>query len=622
MPVALRAQPHPPDARAAPRAARPRPQRQRPGRQPAVVRRRARARGRARRAGDASRRSRASSDPRSATSSAIVAARPQAAAVRGRRAACATSTGSASSRSRPISSSCPGVSLQVGPRRTYPFGPMAAHLLGYVGEVNQQRARRTRRGYHLGRPDRQGGRRARLGGLPARRRRRPAGRGRRARPQAARARTRSTRRPGNTLVLTHRPRPAARPPRRRSATTTASIVALDPRNGEILAMVSRPGLRPQRLRARHPAATSGAALVAGPQAPAQQPRRAGTVSARARPSRSSMAAAALEEGVITPVHAHPLRRRLLVRQPHFRCWRKGGHGSVNVHEALVQSCDVFFYQVGPAARRRHHRRVLAPLRARRADRHRARAREARGIIPDSAWKRQRFSEPWYRGRDALGRDRPGLRHDDAAPDGERDGDHRQRRHALPAALREARRGARRHACVEERARGRAATLGFKKTHAAADPRGACATSSMSKRGTGKKARVRGDRGRPARPARRRSSSWADGDKLEPAGCAREQRDHAWFIAFAPVDESRDRDRRAGRARRRRRRRGRGADRAAGARRTTSDPDDDRDAEREPARDDEPAWRRACRRRRTECDAQFDRRLATTSSGCCSLLDAG
>ncbi len=59
-----------------------------------------------------------------------------------------------------------------------------------------------------------------------------------------------------------------------------------------------------------------------------------------------IATAALEEGVINPFTPHPLRGGLLLRQPRLPLLEKGGHGSVNLHDALVQSCDVFFYQVG------------------------------------------------------------------------------------------------------------------------------------------------------------------------------------------------------------------------------------------------------------------------------------
>jgi penicillin-binding protein 2 len=135
----------------------------------------------------------------------------------------------------------PGVSVQVGPRRTYPFGQMAAHLLGYVGEVSQQE-RENRRGYHLGDLIGKAGAERYWEGLSARRRRRPAGRGRLGRPQA-RVLNEVDETPGNSLVLTI-DRDLQQSAEQAMDGHDGSIVALDTRTGQILAMVSRPAFDP------------------------------------------------------------------------------------------------------------------------------------------------------------------------------------------------------------------------------------------------------------------------------------------------------------------------------------------------------------------------------------------
>ena len=59
-----------------------------------------------------------------------------------------------------------------------------------------------------------------------------------------------------------------------------------------------------------------------------------------------MAVAALEEQVVTPETLLDCPG-VLVRGGHeFKDWEKGGHGEVNLHKALVESCDVYFYLVG------------------------------------------------------------------------------------------------------------------------------------------------------------------------------------------------------------------------------------------------------------------------------------
>src|SRR4030042_2908311 len=58
------------------------------------------------------------------------------------------------------------------------------------------------------------------------------------------------------------------------------------------------------------------------------------------------AIAGLEEGVISPETRVDCRGGIDYGRWHFGCWRKHGHGIVSLHRAIVESCDVFFYEVG------------------------------------------------------------------------------------------------------------------------------------------------------------------------------------------------------------------------------------------------------------------------------------
>lgn len=109
-----------------------------------------------------------------------------------------------------------------------------------------------------------------------------------------------------------------------------------------------------------------------------------------------VAAAGLQEGLITPEKtilcngAYELGNRV------YRCWQKKGHGTVNLHRAIVESCDVYFYNLGKMlgvdAIARYSRQfgfgkltgVDLP-------------REKRGLIPTKDWKVKRFGEPWQAG---------------------------------------------------------------------------------------------------------------------------------------------------------------------------------------------------------------------------------
>jgi penicillin-binding protein 2 len=80
----------------------------------------------------------------------------------------------------------------------------------------------------------------------------------------------------------------------------------------------------------------------------------------------------------------------------FRCWKKDGHGSMNMMSALVHSCDVYFYHWGErmgidkieayahAAGFGERTGIDLP-------------HENRGLVPSKAWKKRRFKQPWVRG---------------------------------------------------------------------------------------------------------------------------------------------------------------------------------------------------------------------------------
>jgi penicillin-binding protein 2 len=80
----------------------------------------------------------------------------------------------------------------------------------------------------------------------------------------------------------------------------------------------------------------------------------------------------------------------------FRDWKKEGHGQVDLHRGLVQSCDVYFYQVGlrlGVDRIAHYARAFglgAPTGV-------SLDHEKPGLIPDSEWKEKRFNQPWFPG---------------------------------------------------------------------------------------------------------------------------------------------------------------------------------------------------------------------------------
>ncbi len=80
----------------------------------------------------------------------------------------------------------------------------------------------------------------------------------------------------------------------------------------------------------------------------------------------------------------------------FHCWKLGGHGHIDLHEAIVQSCDVYFYHVGllmGVDRIAHYAKMFGLGQKTGIDL----AGERAGLVPTAAWKRKVFGVPWQKG---------------------------------------------------------------------------------------------------------------------------------------------------------------------------------------------------------------------------------
>ncbi|GIW44179.1 MAG: penicillin-binding protein 2 [Candidatus Binatia bacterium] len=419
----------------------------------------------------------------------------------------------------------PGVSLQITPRRSYPHGPLLAHLTGYVGEVGPDELKQNdtyRMGDMIGKSGLERGWEHYLRGIDGGQQVEVDSLGRRLRVLNEVAEV-----PGHTVKLTI-DLDLQQAAHRALGDRDGSVVVIDPRNGEILAMVSHPSFDPN-VFARGIRSAEWRALITDRSRPLMNRAIQGQY-----PPGSTfkfiVAAAALEEGVINPFTRVFCPGGMAFGNHYFRCWRKGGHGSVNVHEALVQSCDTFFYQVA----QRLGVDVIAAY-ARKfglgAPTGVALEHEKGGTIPDAGWKLRRFRQPWYAGEtlsvaigqgyvtatplqmaNAVGmlatgrRFRPHFVLQVESPEGE-------------VVAREE---------PEEVARldVRATTL--------KQIRDALRDVVETDRGTGKKARLRG-----IAVAGKTGTAQVvklGKDRSRPDRLPRHQRDHAWFVAYAPADD--------------------------------------------------------------------------------------
>ncbi len=419
----------------------------------------------------------------------------------------------------------PGVSLRVAPKRYYPFGPLGAHLLGYVGEVSKSELAQDEGDYlggdMVGKAGLEKAFDKDLRGEPGDQQVEVDALGRRVRVLQE-----EPDRSGGTLTLTL-DRDLQEAADRALGEADGAIVALDPRSGEVLAMVSHPAYDPN-VFARGIRSAEWRALVEDKKHPLNN-RAVQGVFPPGSTFKVAVATGALEEGVVTPFTGVTCAGGIPFGKHFFRCWKKGGHGPVNLHKAIVESCDVFFYQVGRRlgvdgiAEYAHRLGLGLPTGI-------ALPHEQIGTIPDTEWKRRRFSQPWFEGETlsvAIGQGYVTVTPLQMAN--------------LAATL--ANGGTRRRPFYVKRVVGvdgkvlevEPEVLGqaHLKKSTLAQVREGMRDVVMSESGTGKKARVPG-----IEVAGKTGTSQVvkmGEDRARANRGAQVMRDHAWFIAFAPFD---------------------------------------------------------------------------------------
>lgn len=173
-----------------------------------------------------------------------------------------------------------------------------------------------------------------------------------------------------------------------------SIVAMDPRNGEILAMVSSPAFNPN-LFARRIRTEDWRRLIQDPHHPLQN-RAVQNTYPPGSVFKIVMAVAALEEQVVDPSHKVFCRGYSMIYDHRYRCWNPAGHGSVDLADALKYSCNVYFHQLGQKLEIdtiARYSRLFGLGAATGIDL----AGEKSGLVPDQEWSRKRRGTQWYRG---------------------------------------------------------------------------------------------------------------------------------------------------------------------------------------------------------------------------------
>ena len=288
----------------------------------------------------------------------------------------------------------PGLMLDVSPKRSYVFGEATAHLLGYLGEISEKELKeredeeRYSSGDLIGKYGLEKYFEKDLRGIDG---------GKEIEVDALGRKIRMVNwippYPGNNMKLSIdiKSQVAAWAA---LGDKVGAVVAMEPKTGRVLAMVSTPGFDPNTLSTRitreewraiieNPLNVLNNRAIQGQYPPAST-------------YKPIHAAAALEEGVITPetrIYSGP---SFWFAGRAYRDWKEEGHGSINVHRAIVESSDTFFYQVGLklgidrlagyTKRFGFGEKTGIPLH-----------NEKSGLVPSSEWKRKVYKVKWYEG---------------------------------------------------------------------------------------------------------------------------------------------------------------------------------------------------------------------------------
>ncbi|MBW1975334.1 MAG: penicillin-binding protein 2 [Deltaproteobacteria bacterium] len=287
----------------------------------------------------------------------------------------------------------PGVFVSVEPVRFYRFGKILAHTLGYLGEITEDELKRPeyreyKRGSWIGKTGLEKVLEQELKGVDGIRVVEVDALGRRLRTLEEKAPI-----PGRAVWLTldvELQRVAAEA----LQGVEGAIVAMDVKTGAIRALVSNPSYDPNAF-IKGLSAKEWNELNKNPDHPLVN-RAIQAAYPPGSTFKPFVAMAALESGVSSYKDTAFCPGFYRLGRRSYRCWKRGGHGWVDMYRAIVESCDVYFYQLGlklGVDRIAEYARLFGfgdytgiELPG-----------ERKGLIPTSKWKEKHLKEPWQKG---------------------------------------------------------------------------------------------------------------------------------------------------------------------------------------------------------------------------------
>jgi penicillin-binding protein 2 len=287
----------------------------------------------------------------------------------------------------------PNLFVDTGKVRTYPFNDVTAHLLGYVGapavEDGDEQFFRRLPELRIGKRGVEKAFEERLRGTPGTKQQEVNAAGLIIRDISHQPSTK-----GEDIVLTIDRELQIFCHERLSQEKSAAAIVMDVHTGAVYALSSTPSFDPNEF-SKGIGKKEWNALVNNVRSPLLNKAIAGQYPPGST-YKMLIGLAGLKEGTIHENTRYHCPGAFSLGNHVFHCWKREGHGSMNVREAIQQSCDVFFYNVA----QRTGQQPIADL-----------CRdfglgsptgieipgEQNGIVPDAAWKKRRFNQPWQAG---------------------------------------------------------------------------------------------------------------------------------------------------------------------------------------------------------------------------------
>ena len=287
----------------------------------------------------------------------------------------------------------PGVEIEMKPVREYTNNLLAAHLLGYIGEISEEEL--ERKGYEEYNPGDYVGKNGIERSWESELHGNDGGRQLEVDARGRVLRTISETYPtvGNSVVLTI-DAAVQKQAEKAFGDQAGAAVALDVNTGEVLAFVSTPSFDPALFSGKLPPDVWKSYLE-----DKRHPLENKALTGQYPPGSTFKiitALAGLENGLINENTSVTCRGSYELGKSVFKCWNKHGHGTTSLKKSLRESCDVYYYQLGE--------RLGVDLIAKTAQKFLLGSplgiglgNEKAGLIPTAEWKQKRYGTRWFHG---------------------------------------------------------------------------------------------------------------------------------------------------------------------------------------------------------------------------------